>query len=102
MRPVGQRDRGGRACDFFNRDRVCDIAHARAAEFFLDRHAQQTKAAHLFPERGREFVLGVDLGGHRFDPFLRPTVHHIAHLVHVIAQIEFHGGVEHRPLPRVY
>ena len=44
-----------------------EIAEAEAAILFGDGDAVQAELAHLGPKLAREFVGGVDLGGHRRD-----------------------------------
>ena len=87
MRAVGQADRGRGARDFLHRDDVGEVAQARAAVGFGNRHAEQAQLAELLPHVGGEFVLRVDLGRARRQ--LR-----IAHALHGIAQgVEFLGEV---------
>ena len=72
------------------------VGHARAAIFLRHGDAQKAKLAHLLPQLGRKQVLAVDFLGHRADAVLRPTMHHLAHRVDVFAEVELHGGHEHR------
>ena len=99
MRAIAQRNRGRGARDFLDRDHMRQIGHADAAEFLGHGDAQEAKIAHFFPEFVGKGVAGVDLCRHRLDALLRPAMHHLAQGIHILAQIELHDCVEHRPLP---
>ena len=74
-----------------------EIAKAEAAIFFRDGDAVQAKRAHLGPKLAREFVLGVDLGGHRRDAFGRVTAGGVADRVGGFAELEIElVGIGHQ------
>ena len=95
MRPVRQRHRRRCARDFFDRDRVCEVGHPRAAVCFIHRHAEQTKITHVAPKCGWEQVVTINLRGHRFQVCLRPRVHHVTQGVHIVTKIKGHRGSKH-------
>ena len=64
---VREAHRGRGAADFLHRHDVREIAHVRAAEFFLDRDPEQAQVAEFPPQVRRKLVAGVDLGGARRD-----------------------------------
>ncbi len=67
MRAVGKADRRRGARDLLHGHDVREVAHHRAAEFLLDRDAEQAERAELLPQVRRKLVRTVDLRGARRD-----------------------------------
>ena len=101
MRPIRQRHRGTCAGDLLHRDSMSQIRHPCPAVLFINGHAEQPKFTHLRPKFWRETVRRIDLGGHRLDTLLRPTMHHIAQRINVLTQIKSHRGMKHGALPLI-
>ncbi|MNV41488.1 hypothetical protein D3C71_1331270 [compost metagenome] len=100
VRAVGQADAAGGTRDFFHRHHVRQVAHAAAAVFFLHGQAEQTLLAELAPQRMREQVLFIGLGGQRGDLRGGKMGHALAQQVDLVAEMEVHGGHVHGATPR--
>ena len=93
---VGEPDRRRRPAHFLDRDDVGEVAHAGAAEVFLDGDSVQPERAELLPQVARELVRRVDLARTRRDLRLCEPVDHVPEGLDLLAEGEAHPGVVHR------
>ena len=90
MRTIGQTYRCTGAGDFLNHNGMCQIGHFCPTIGFVHCHAQQAQIPHFTPKFIRKFIGAINLGGHGFDPFLRPTMHSFLQGMDIFTQIERH------------
>ena len=88
MRAVGETNRGRCAGDFFHRNHVRQIAHARATVFFFYRDAEHAQLTHFAPQVHGELVVFVHIVRQRRDLGLCKIAHRITQCVDVFTELE--------------